>query len=61
MTDDQLPEVLTRINHGDKKEVKSERFLFDEHADNRLNDLMKTVRESGYKPQSFFGYAPSDE
>ncbi|MED3746595.1 hypothetical protein I6J18_00145 (plasmid) [Peribacillus psychrosaccharolyticus] len=49
MTDDRLSEVLNCINHGDKKGVKSERFLFDEHADIRLNDLVKTVRESGYK------------
>lgn len=33
----------------EKKGVKSERLLFDEHADNRLNDIVKTVRESGYK------------
>ncbi len=49
VTDDRLSEVLNCINHGDKKGVKSERFLFDEHADIRLNDLVKTVRESGYK------------
>lgn len=49
LTDYQLPERLASINDGDRKGVKPEKFVFDEHADRRLNDLVKTVRDSGYR------------
>lgn len=49
LNDYRLPKGLDSINQGDRKGLKPEKFLFDEHADIRLNDLVKTVRESGYK------------
>ena len=45
----QLPDELSIINEGDKKGLKPEKFLFDEHTDDRLNELVKSVREAGYK------------
>ena len=45
----QLSNDLSIINEGDKKGLKPEKFLFDEHTHERLNELVKNVRESGYK------------
>ncbi|MFD4932149.1 hypothetical protein ACFWMS_25300 [Peribacillus butanolivorans] len=45
----QLVEDLSVINEGDVKGLKPEKFLFDEHTNDRLNELVKTVRESGFK------------
>ena len=43
----QLPEDLSIINEGEKAGLKPEKFLFDEYSDERLNDLVKTIRELG--------------
>lgn len=45
----QLPGDLSIINEGDKKGLKIEKFLFDENTNTRLNELVKIVREAGYK------------
>lgn len=45
----QLMDDLSIINEGDTKGLKPEKFLFDEHAHERLNELVKTVRDAGYK------------
>lgn len=45
----QLPEDLSIINEGEKAGLKPEKFLFDEYSDERLNDLVKTIREFGFK------------
>src|SRR6476620_811945 len=45
----QLPENLSIFNEGDKKGLKPEKFLFDEYSDDRLNELVKTIREAGFK------------
>lgn len=45
----QLPNDLSIINEGEKKGLKPEKFLFDEHTDDRINELVKNVREAGYK------------
>lgn len=49
LNDYQLPDDLSIINEGDKKGLKPEKFHFDENTDTRLNELVKTVREAGYK------------
>ncbi|OHR74079.1 hypothetical protein [Bacillus sp. UMB0893] len=45
----QLPSDLKIINEGEKKGLKPEPFLFDENTNDRLNELVKNVREAGYK------------
>ncbi|WP_332633145.1 hypothetical protein [Halalkalibacter flavus] len=49
LNDYQLPGELSIINEGDKKGLKPEKFHFDENTDARLNELVKIVREAGYK------------
>ncbi|MDQ0271139.1 hypothetical protein [Cytobacillus purgationiresistens] len=49
LNDYQLPGDLSIINEGDKKGLKPEKFHFDENTDARLNELVKIVREAGYK------------
>lgn len=49
LNDYQLPGDLSIINEGNKKGLKPEKFLFDENSDARLNELVKIVREAGYK------------
>jgi hypothetical protein len=44
----QLPDDLSVIHTGDTKGLKPGKFLFDEHTHNRLNELVKNVREAGY-------------
>jgi hypothetical protein len=44
----QLPDDLSVINEGDKKGLKPEKLLFDEYSDEKLNELVKTVRAAGY-------------
>ncbi len=49
LNDYQLPDDLSIINEGDKKNLKIEKFLFDEHTNDQINELVKTIREAGYK------------
>ncbi|SFQ86565.1 hypothetical protein [Priestia endophytica] len=44
----ELPEDLSIINKGDKQGLKPEKFHFNEYADERVNELVKQVRSSGY-------------
>lgn len=44
----QLPKDLSVINEGNKKNLKPEKFLFDEHTNDRINELVKEIREAGY-------------
>lgn len=45
----ELPTDLGIINKGEKKGLKAEPFRFDEHTDMKLNELVKQVREAGFK------------
>ena len=49
LNDYQLPDDLSIINEGDKKNLKPEKFLFDEHTNDRINELVQKVREAGYR------------
>jgi hypothetical protein len=43
-----LPDDLSIFNQGNKKGLKPEKFLFDEYSDEKLNELVKMVRDAGY-------------
>lgn len=45
----QLPKDLEIINQGEKKDLETQPFRFDEYTDRRLNLLVKEVRDTGHK------------
>ncbi|ALA55235.1 hypothetical protein CAY60_020725 [Shouchella clausii] len=45
----QLPKDLKIINQGEKKDLETQPFRFDEYTDRRLNVLVKEVRHAGHK------------
>jgi hypothetical protein len=48
LNDYQLPKDLGIINQGDKKGLKPEKFLFDEFTNQRIDDLVASIRSAGY-------------
>ncbi|GIN14636.1 hypothetical protein J26TS2_45030 [Shouchella clausii] len=45
----QLPKDLGEIHEGEKKDLETQPFRFDEYTDRRLNVLVKEIRDAGYK------------
>lgn len=43
-----LPEDLSLINQGDKKDLKISKFYFDDATNEWLNELVKIVRDKGF-------------
>lgn len=48
LNDYHLPDDLSVFNQGQKKGLKPEKFLFDEYSDEKLNELVRMVRDAGY-------------
>lgn len=45
----QLPSDLSIINKGNKQGLQAHPFRFDTHTDQKLNELVKKVRDAGFK------------